>query len=409
MLYLVAPAGTPISPLEIAKLALLRIYDRPSKINFKENLISMTGTSDCFFFNSGRTALYFILNSLARLAEPGKREVIMPGFTCPSVALAIAKAGLKIRLVDIVPETMDYNYSDLGDTDFGQVLAILSSNLFGLISDWQKLGPIAREKGIFAIEDAAQTLGNEIYGRPSGSFGDAAFFSFGRGKNLSTYSGGAAVTANETIAAQLRQDIGNIKKGGAKSEIKCFAKLALSAIFLPPRLYWFPNILPFLKLGKGGGDGGNGGAGFNPDFGIGPYTKIQECAGSVLFPKLKDINLIRRTNAGKIAEGIALIDGLYIPRYNSADCVPYLRLPVLMRDISSRDKATMELRKFHVMAGPMYSSTIRQLGGIEKYLASPEKNFPGSEAVSDRLICLPTHPYLKDRDIEKIINVISKI
>jgi dTDP-4-amino-4,6-dideoxygalactose transaminase len=56
----------------------------------------------------------------------------------------------------------------------------------------------------------------------------------------------------------------------------------------------------------------------------------------------------------------------------------------------------------------MYPSTIRGIEGIEKYLANPEDNFEGAETVAERLFTLPTHHYVKDIDVEKIIDCIMR-
>jgi perosamine synthetase len=397
MFYLIPPAGIPIRFRDILQTIVYSIGSNPEREDFRKSLLSLAGVNHCLFFNSGRTALVHILKALKNLSGPGKDEVIIPAYTCFSVPSAIVRAGMKIRLVDIDSKTMDYRYDKLEKADFENVLAVLSCNLFGIISDWKKLGPIAREKGVYAVEDAAQTLGVRLDGKASGGFGDVAFFSFGRGKNLSTYSGGVVLTGNESIAAEL-QPIFRGRKGNLFREIDAAAKITLYGLFLRPRLYWIPNAIPFLKLGE---------TVFDPEFKLDFLTGIQYNAGTVLFRKLEEINSIRINNAKKLSNALLDLKGFCIPGYYENDPIPYVRLPVIVNTRSERDKIIENLRKANIMAGSMYPSTIRQIPGIARYLASAENDFTGSEEVANRLLCLPTHPYLSDRDISNIINVIK--
>ncbi len=397
MFYLVPPAGIPIRFRDIMQTIVYSIGLNSADEDFRKSLLSLAGVNHCFFFNSGRTALLHILKALRNLSGPGKNEVIIPAYTCFSVPSAIVRAGLKIRLVDIDFHTMDYRYDKLENADFENVMAVLSCNLFGIISDWKKLGSIAREKGVYAVDDAAQTLGIKLDGKASGGFGDVAFFSFGRGKNLSMYSGGAALTDNETIAAELKR----IFHGGKSNlfrEIDAAVKIALYGLFLRPRLYWIPNAMPFLKLGE---------TVFDPEFKLGFLTGIQYNAGKVLFRKLEEINSIRINNVRRLSNTLLDLKGFCIPGCHEDDPIPYVRLPIIVDTGANRDRIIGNLRKANIMASSMYPSTIRQIPGIEKYLASPENDFPGSEEVADRLLCLPTHPYLSDRDIDNIIKVIK--
>ncbi|MCG8081161.1 MAG: DegT/DnrJ/EryC1/StrS family aminotransferase, partial [Candidatus Thiodiazotropha taylori] len=100
-------------------------------------------------------------------------EVIIPAYTCYSVASSVINAGLRIRLCDIDPRTLSYDEQQLRQLDFSRVVGIVSANLYGLPNDLPMLEKLAESEGILLIDDAAQSLNAKIDGRYLGSFGDA--------------------------------------------------------------------------------------------------------------------------------------------------------------------------------------------------------------------------------------------
>jgi dTDP-4-amino-4,6-dideoxygalactose transaminase len=83
--------------------------------------------------------------------------------------------------------------------------AIMPVHLYGHPADMDPIVAIAKAHGLTVIEDAAQAHGARYYGRPCGSIGDVAGFSFYPGKNLGAYGeGGAAVTTDAQLARTMR-------------------------------------------------------------------------------------------------------------------------------------------------------------------------------------------------------------
>jgi dTDP-4-amino-4,6-dideoxygalactose transaminase len=395
MFHLIPPAGAPISFREIKEVIKSRIHSNSCEAVFKNKIKKHTGVRYCYLFNYGRTALLFILKALHDMAGLTKVEVVIPAYTCFSVAASIARTGLKIRLIDINPLTMDYDYDELSNLDFSKVLAVIACNLFGILSNWEKLLAIAREKRVFMVDDAAQSMGSSVKGRSSGSLGDAGFFSLGRGKNLSTYSGGILLTNSEEIAEKVEERIKGLAKPGLGREVKTLIEITLYSLFLRPKCFWLANMIPYLNLGK---------TIYDKTFSLGCLTESQKCAGSIFYSSLKWINTTRMENARKIARGI-LESGKYtIPGYDEEFCPAYLRLPLLSKDKTSRNRVIAALRKKGIVASTMYPSTIQQIPGIERHLSSSEGNFPGAQKVVDRLLTLPTHSYLSEKDLQRAIS-----
>ncbi|MDL1962441.1 MAG: DegT/DnrJ/EryC1/StrS family aminotransferase, partial [Deltaproteobacteria bacterium] len=91
-------------PAEV-KIPWPAIFDSllSSSSDFKKYLYDYLQVKYCILGNSGRAVLYLLLETLKRKDEERRDEVLIPGYTCYSVAASAAKAGLKIRVYDIDP------------------------------------------------------------------------------------------------------------------------------------------------------------------------------------------------------------------------------------------------------------------------------------------------------------------
>ena len=159
-------------------------------------------------------------------------------------------AGLEIVLCDIRPETLDYDFSQLKKLVDDDTLCILSTHLFGIPSDVAKIRSLIGDKRIFIVEDAAQAMGGVSDDQKLGTLGDVAFFSLGRGKNITCGSGGVIITSAADIAGSIRKEYEDLEKVSMIEYVKNIVEVIFQAIFIRPNLYWFPKNLPFLKIGE---------------------------------------------------------------------------------------------------------------------------------------------------------------
>jgi perosamine synthetase len=392
----IPPAGIALTLSDILKLLRARLKPDAQADKFGKMIRDVTGARYIYFVNSGRAANFIILNSLRKLA-PEKSEVIIPAYTCYSVPASIARAGLKIRPVDIDPDTLDYNYDTLSSVDYSKVLAILPCNLFGIVSDWRRIKAIASGNRIFTVDDAAQTLCLPADGGVSGTMGDLGFYSLGRGKNMTTYSGGIILTKREDMAQIVELEFAAINSPGLLSEISIFIKLLLYGMLLNPSLYWIPNSLPFLRLGY---------TEYEPKFEIEKLSKLQICFGPIMFSRLDKVNEIRKRNSRIIIERAANLKNYAIPGSSRGD-IPYIRIPLLATDRNMRDNIISALARIGVISSGMYPSTVANIPQIEEHLVGENEKFPGAENVVDRLFTLPTHSYVRERDINNIISCLK--
>jgi dTDP-4-amino-4,6-dideoxygalactose transaminase len=130
--------------------------------------------------------------------------------TAVATVAAIERAGAVAVLVDIEPGGFTMDPASLAaamrDPPPGRPAAILPVHLYGEPADLAPILDLARRHGLRVIEDCAQSHGAAYRGRPSGSFGDIACFSFYPTKNLGALGdAGMTVTDDPELAAALRE------------------------------------------------------------------------------------------------------------------------------------------------------------------------------------------------------------
>ena len=148
---------------------------------------------------TGPSALHLALRALG--IGPGD-EVITVANTFVATAMAIVHAGATPVFVDASPEDYNLNVSLLEDAVTAKTRAIIPVHLYGQPADMDPICEVARRHGLKVVEDACQAHGSLYRGRPVGSLGDAACFSFYPSKNLGAYGDGGAVVSNDPEVAQ---------------------------------------------------------------------------------------------------------------------------------------------------------------------------------------------------------------
>ena len=149
-------------------------------------------TSCAVSFNSGRSALLGLLRSFG--IHKGD-EVILQAFTCVAVPNSVIWAGATPIYADI-DETFNLDPKDFEKKITGKTKAIIVQHTFGIPANMEAIFSIARKYNLIVIEDCAHSLGSVYKGKKIGTFGDCAFFSFGRDKIVSSVFGGMATIRN---------------------------------------------------------------------------------------------------------------------------------------------------------------------------------------------------------------------
>lgn len=170
----------------------------PDVAKFEKDFASFSGSPFCVGFNSGTSALHVAMRILD--VSPGD-EVITTPFTFIATSWAIAYVGAKPVFVDIDPKTMNMDPALLERAITPRTKAVMPVHLYGHPFDVDPILEVCRRHNLPLVEDAAQAHGARYKGRPVGTFGALAGYSFYPGKNLGACGeGGALVTAREDYA-----------------------------------------------------------------------------------------------------------------------------------------------------------------------------------------------------------------
>jgi perosamine synthetase len=398
-LRLVPPAGTPLRISQVFG-ALIRSFlangdpDRTLKA-----LAAYLHAKHTFVFSSGRAGLWAILKTLHRL-RPARNVVAIPAYICFSVPASIVRAGLKIRPVEVDPETLDYDFSKLAAAPNETLLCVMASNLFGLPSDMARIQAVGRAKGAFVIDNAAQSLGAVLSGHHVGTGGDVGLYSLGRGKALTTLEGGVVVTNSDEIAEALREVVSGLPVPTALHGAALFFQMLAYAILLTPRLYWIPNSLPFLNVGV---------TEFNPNFPVATMAPVCKALVCQTIRQIDKFNQTRRNNALSLCSALEGCTRLRIPRLTPGSEGIYIRLPLIAADEATRRSALQKLHQAGFAASPFYPSAICDIPEIAGHMASADFHCPAAESLARRLMTVPTHPLVTERDRQRMLEVLSNL
>ena len=127
------------------------------------------------------------LLALMALEIDAGKEFICPPYTFFSTAGVIARAGLKVKFVDIEPETYNLDPSKLEDAISEETAGIMPVHLYGQLADMTSIMEIANRHDLPVIEDACQSMGARHKNIVSGNFGDFTSISFFPTKNLGAF------------------------------------------------------------------------------------------------------------------------------------------------------------------------------------------------------------------------------
>lgn len=385
-----APAGAPIRAIDLARWIAAASSD-PAQA-FGDRLRRTVGIRHVHATVTGRAGLTILLRALRTLAAAGRDEVVLPAYTCYSVAASVVKAGLRPRIVDISAETLDFDQQQLEDADTSRTLAVVATNLYGLPNDMPYLEAFARQRGVFLVDDAAQALGATVGGRASGTWGDAGLYSFDKGKNVSAIDGGAIVTSSDAVAAAVAREMAVLGPPSGKDDLALVVKAAVYWALLRPWLYWIPQRLP-LGLGE---------TRFTTDYPLERASRLQLGLAATMLDRLQEFSTARVDRATALLEGLETAGHVTPIRPLAGSQPVYLRLPLLAATPQARDEMVRVLNQAGIGATGSYPTSIADIPALAPMTGAAHARF-----VAERILTLPTHPYVSQTDVRHIRSALT--
>ena len=305
---------------------------------------------------SGLDALRLCLEACG--VEAGD-EVIVPANTFIATPLAASETGAKIVLVDCDPETWQIDASQLEAAITSRTKAIMPVHLYGMPADMDPILAIAKKHNLVVIEDAAQAHGALYKGRPCGSLGDAACFSFYPAKNLGACGdGGLATTNDHKIAAYLRQ----VRNYGQEKKYHHVVK--------------------------------------------GCNSRLDTIQAAILDVKLKRLpgwNAARARHAATIRERLADVGDLVFQKHLE-DCTHVYHL--LVATTADRDGIRDWLTQHNIESGIHYPVPVH-LQECYQDLGHAKGAFPNAEHETSHCFSLPMFPEMTEAQIDRVCTTVK--
>ena len=169
--------------------------------------------------------------------QPGD-EVIMPSYTFVSTANAFVLRGAKIVFADSCPDFPNLDSSEIEALITPKTKAIVPVHYAGVGCDMDEIMDIARRHNLFVVEDAAQAIDSYYKGKPLGSFGHLAAFSFHETKNIISGEGGMLVINDERFSerAEIIREKGTNRSKFFRGEVDKYGWVDIGSSFLPSEI-----------------------------------------------------------------------------------------------------------------------------------------------------------------------------
>jgi dTDP-3-amino-3,4,6-trideoxy-alpha-D-glucose transaminase len=320
--------------------------------SFEREFADYCGARECVGVASGTAALALAL--LAAGIGPGD-EVVVPAHTFIASALGVLHAGATPVFCDVQRDTGLIDPDRIHEVLGPRTAAVIAVHLYGQACDMDRVGTVARQRGLFVVEDAAQAHGASYDGRPVGSLADAAAFSFYPSKNLGALGDGGAVCTSD---AALAERVGQLRNLGQR------AKGEHLVIGFNERL-----------------DG------------------LQAALLRVKLPHLDGWNAARRAHAARLRAGLPC-ELVALGERPGSPCVYHL-FPIRH---PARDRLAQLLRSDGVSVGLHYTPAVHRHPALAGLLAGAlPGELPESEAWAREELSLPMFPELEQDEVERTI------
>jgi aminotransferase EvaB len=325
--------------------------------DFQRELAETIGVKGAVGVNSGTDALMIGLAAFG--VGPGDEVITVPNTAVPTVS-AIAALGARPVFVDINEDDFLMDVSKVEAAISERTKAVIPVHLYGQCVDMDPLLDIARRHGIKVLEDVAQAQAATYKGKPAGSMGDAAAFSFYPTKVLGAYGDAGLIASHD----------------------EGYLELAASL-----RFYGMEGVYYSERRG------------YN--------SRLDEIQAAILRVKLPLVEQWverRRAIAARYREELS-DTGLVHPLEREHGRHVYY---IYVVEHEERDRMIRELGERNILCNISYPWPIHIMRGYA-YLGYKQGDFPVAEAKANRIFSLPMYPYLSDGQVGQVIAAVREL
>ncbi len=347
-------------------------------MDFEEEFARYIGVPHAISLANGTVALELALRALG--IGPGD-DVIVPSRTFVATASSVVLAGARPIFADVDRRTQNITAETIGQAMTAETRAVIVVHLAGWPCDMDPILALARERGLKVIEDCAQAHGARYKGRPVGSLGHAAAFSFCQDKIMTTGGeGGMLLTSDEEVWERAWSF-----KDHGKDRSLMFRQ-----------------------------DGGPGFRWVHESIGTNwRMTEVQAAIGRVQLGRLPEWSARRRDNAEALS---AMFNGMPALRIEMPDRDSthawykfYLFLrPEALSPEWDRDRILGAIRAEGI---PCYSGSCSEVyreQAFQRLGLGPESPFPVARELGETSLMLLVHPTLGREHLERVAEVVIR-
>lgn len=305
--------------------------------------------------SNGTTAIHLALTALGIGKED---EVIVPDITFAATINAVIYTGATPVIVDIEEESWCIDPNEIRKAVTANTKAIIPVHIYGQPCDMGQICEIAKEHGLYVVEDCAEAHGAEWNGKKVGSFGIISCFSFFGNKVITTGEGGMCITNSKELEDRMRL----LRDHGMSRQRKYYHEVV----------------------------------GYNYRM-----TNLQAAIGVAQVERIDEILEWRRLLEEKYRDTFAGIVGLQIQRSDLKDRKKIAWLVSILVDEEKRDEIIERLKQSNIDARPFFTP----LSEMEIYRKYAE-NCVVSKQISKRGLNLPTTNEIDEEKIKRMAGII---
>lgn len=325
----------------------------PEVTELEEKLAAYVGAKYCISCANGTDALQIV--QMAFGIGPGD-EVITPGFTYIATAETVAVLGAIPVYVDVNPKTYNLDVEKLEAAITPRTKAIIPVSLYGQCADFDAINAIAAKYNIPVIEDAAQSFGATYKGRKSCNLTTVACTSFFPSKPLGCYGDGGAVFTNDEGLAKVIRQIARHGQDRRYHHIR-----------------------------------------------VGVNSRLDTLQAAILLPKLEilDEEMQARQRVAdtytKLFNEAGVLTTPFIEAHNQSAWAQYTI------QVESRDAVQAKLKEQGIPTAVHYPIPLNKQPAV----ADVNAVLPVGDAVAERVMSLPMHPYLNENHQSLIVGMLK--
>lgn len=333
---------------------------------FEKEFARGVGAKHAVMVNSGSSADLILSFAVAQRVSP-LAEVLVPAVTWPTQVWGWKMAGLRVRLVDVNPATLNTSAHLLSE-QIGDATAVLSLvHLMGNPCDLEPIRALADEHDLIITEDCCEALGATYGGRPIGRAGLGATWSFFFSHQMTTMEGGMVTTDDADLADAMRGLRSHGWTRHVSDDLYTFAD-------------WGFNVRP---------------------------TEVQAAIGRVQLGRVHRFNHARRVNYRRFADAIAGT-GLSLPSVPADSYPSPFGLPIMVDKSAacSRNDLVHHLGHHGVETRPILGGNLARQPVARRGLFD-HGDLPGADDVQQRGLFIGLHPDDND-DVERLAGIIRQ-